>query len=57
MFCLHVSKWTVCMPDHHGGQKRVLEPLELDLEEVVSGHVGVRPRRQSSAEAAGVLDL
>lgn len=32
----------VCMPGALGGQKTVSEPLELELQVVVSHHVGAR---------------
>lgn len=32
----------VCMPAAHRGQKRVLNPLVLDLQKVVSCYVGSR---------------
>lgn len=32
---------TMCVPGAGGGQKRVLDPLELELQVVGSHHVGV----------------
>lgn len=40
--CLHVCVCTTCIFGAHGGQKRVLDPLELQL--FVRHHVGVRHR-------------
>ena len=31
MFCLHVFSYTTCVQDVHGGQKKVSDPLELEL--------------------------
>jgi hypothetical protein len=39
MFCLNVSLCTVYMPGTLGGQKRTLDPLELELQKVVIFHV------------------
>ena len=33
---------TMCMPGAFGGQKRALDPLELELQMAVSHHPGVR---------------
>jgi hypothetical protein len=30
----------MCMPGAHGGHKRALDPLELELQGVVSYHMG-----------------
>lgn len=38
--CLHVYMCVTCVPGAHGGQKRDLGPLELDLQRVISYHVG-----------------
>lgn len=38
--CLHVCMCITCMAGVHGGQKRDPGPLELDLEVVMSCHVG-----------------
>lgn len=40
MFFLSVYLCTMCMPDTHRGQKRVSNPLELELWMVVNHHVG-----------------
>lgn len=40
MFYLNMFKYTVCMPDAHRGQKRVLDPLKLEPQTVVSHHMG-----------------
>jgi hypothetical protein len=32
--------YTTCVPGTHGGQNRVLDPLELKLQTVVNLHVG-----------------
>lgn len=37
-FCMYV--WIMCVPDGHGGQKRMPNPLELELKVVVTHHVG-----------------
>jgi hypothetical protein len=39
IFCQHINMCTTCMP---GDQERVLDPLELELQIVVSYHVGIR---------------
>lgn len=38
---VYIYMFTMCRPDTHGGQKRVPEPLELELWMVVDCHVGV----------------
>jgi hypothetical protein len=35
-----------CMPGAHGGQKWVLDPLELELQMVVSSHLGAVDQAQ-----------
>ena len=37
-FCLHVYMHTSWVPDIHGGQKNISEPLELELKMIVSHH-------------------
>lgn len=39
MFCLHLCRFTMCMGTH-GCQKRVSDPLNLELGIVISHHVG-----------------
>ena len=41
--CVPVHK---CMPDACGNQKTVLDPLELELQKVVSHHVGTGNQTQ-----------
>lgn len=38
-FCLHAWLYTKCMPSGCGGQKRVLDPLEPELQMGVSRHI------------------
>lgn len=40
IFFLHICLCTICMPDAQRGQKRWLDPLELELKTDVSCHVG-----------------
>lgn len=40
VFYLHGCVCTTCFPSAHSGQKRVLDPLELELRMAVSHHVG-----------------
>lgn len=40
MFCSHVCLCTMCVPDAHEGQVRVLDNLEIKLWVTVSRHVG-----------------
>lgn len=40
VFGLPVGLYTTCMPDVHGGQKRVSDLLELELQTVVNYRVG-----------------
>jgi hypothetical protein len=40
VFHLHVCMCTTCLSGTRGGQKRVLAPLEMELQTVVSCHVG-----------------
>lgn len=35
-FCLNVYLCTVCVPGAHAGQKKVSDPLRLDLQMAVS---------------------
>lgn len=44
VFCLHVCVCTMGMSDAHGGEQRALALLELDLQMVVSCHVGAGNR-------------
>ena len=53
MFCLYVCLCTLCVPDACGGQKKVSDLLDLELQMIVSCHVGAESR--SSAGAARVL--
>lgn len=41
VFCLHVCICTMCVPDAHGSQKRVLGSLELEFHKDVIYHAGV----------------
>lgn len=43
VLCLHVSQ---CMPVAQGGQKRLEDPLELELQMDVSSHFGARNQIQ-----------
>lgn len=36
--CLYVCICTMCIPGSHEGQKKVLNPLEVELPMVVSHH-------------------
>lgn len=40
MFCLYVCLCTTCMPVACESQKRVSDPLELELQVIMSCHVG-----------------
>lgn len=40
MFCLHVDMCTMCVPGACGGQRKVLDPPELELQVVVSHDIG-----------------
>lgn len=57
MFCLHVYCGFTCVSDAGGGQKRVLDHLELESQTVVSCLVGAGksnpgpPRREDSSSA------
>lgn len=42
MLCLYVCMGTVCMPDAHGGKKRMFDRLELELDLMVSHYGGAR---------------
>ena len=44
--CQHVCVCITWMANAYGGQKRALDPLELELETVVSCHVYARNRTQ-----------
>lgn len=39
VFCLYACLCTMCMLGAHRGQKRILDPLELELQTVLSSHV------------------
>lgn len=41
MFSLHVCPYTTCVPSVPEDQQRVSNPLQLELQTVVSYHVGV----------------
>ena len=40
MFCLYIYVCMICMPGTFTEQEQALDPLELQLEVVVSHHVG-----------------
>jgi hypothetical protein len=40
VFCLHACLCTMLMPSAHKGQRRMLNPLEQEVQTVVSHHVG-----------------
>ena len=40
--CVNVGMSTTWVPGAHRGQKRALDPLELELQTVMSPSVGVR---------------
>lgn len=42
MLCLHVSVCASCVPGACGGQKKLLNPLELELQMFVGHCVGPR---------------
>ena len=42
MFCLHVRMYIIYRPGANGGQKRVLDLLEMESQAIVSSHVGDR---------------
>lgn len=42
MFWMHVCLCTAFMPGSHRGQKKVLDALNLELETILSYHVGIR---------------
>ena len=42
VFCLRVYLYTTCVSGAPRGKKRVLDPLGLELQTVVSHHVGTR---------------
>ena len=50
VFCIYTyiySLCTMCMLGAHGGQKRALDPLGLELQIVVNSHVGARIETQA----------
>lgn len=54
VLCLLVCKCTTCMPTGHRGQKKVSDPLELDLRIAVSHDVGlgIKPMFSGRVESA-----
>jgi hypothetical protein len=42
MFCLHVCLCTICLPGAYGGRRKITGPLDLELQEFSSHHVGAR---------------
>lgn len=56
VFCLHVCLCIFCTPGIHRGQKRALDPLELEFYIFVSHEVkqGIEP--ESSGRATSVLN-
>ena len=53
--CLQACMCTVCMSVALKGQEGVLEPLELELQAVVSHHVGAGNPTQPRGRAASTL--
>lgn len=53
MLCLHVYMYT---PGAHRGQRRVLEPLELWLEMLVSSHIGAVNKPGSAVRVTSALN-
>lgn len=53
---LHAHPCTTCMPRACRGWGRSSATLELELQRVVSGHVGARNRTQSSARVTSALN-
>lgn len=49
VFCWHVCLCSTCMLDVCRGRKRVLDSLELEVQKVVSQHVGLGIESGSSA--------
>lgn len=54
MLCLNVYKYTICVSCAHGGQKRVLGPMELEFYTVVNSHIDAENLR-SFERAASTL--
>ena len=40
VFCLHVYLCNICVPSTHKGQQKAPDPLELELQTIVSLYVG-----------------
>lgn len=56
MFCLHVCQCTTCILGALGGQKKASGPPGLELQMIVSSHVGSRNAAQSSGRTASGLN-
>lgn len=57
IFCLHACLLDImCMPDAHGGQKRVSNSLEVEFQTITGHHVVLGTELQSSGGTATSLD-
>lgn len=54
-FCLHVCLSALCMPDPQGGQKSILNPLELESQ-LLEAVLGVGLEHGASGRAPSTLD-
>lgn len=54
MSILRTWMWTTCEPGALGGQKRMSDPLELELQMIMSHHkvLGIQPRSSERAVQA-----
>lgn len=54
---MHSCLCTICIPGAHRNQKKKLDPLELELQEIVlSHHVALRIEPGTSGRVAGALN-
>lgn len=57
VFCLNIHICTMCISDAQEWQKRVLDPLQQEIQTVVSHHVGARNETQALCNSISALCL
>lgn len=56
LLCLHVCFYIMCVPSAHWGQRRALDTLKMELQTVVSSHVGAGDWTRTFWRAASAPD-
>lgn len=57
MFCLHLCLCNIRVPGAHGGERRALSPLELELWMVMDCYIGAEKPTQPLQEQPVLLTL